>query len=232
MRTKSLNRFFGVLTLALIFGASLFAFNGTMSSFVFGQSAFAQVSVVDKKFPSEVVSVAEVEEKKPIKRSVVVRLSRPVSREKLQQIADIIHEEKPSFDRTFIEYLIQGMTYGAGAWATTHFNPSLKVEILGPTLEQLKNVAEVGEEGIVGRWIGRAGSVYILKHSGDRFLMTQSSNDGSEIREHLKETHNPRGKRYDPIDDTTEYGEYYLLRKDGVLELGDSMGIFYTAPMY
>ncbi len=79
-----------------------------------------------------VESVREAHTIPSIKRSVVVRLNTAVSESELAQIATKIKGKVlRSFERTFIEYYIPGMKEGAGAWATTHFDPNLEVRILG-----------------------------------------------------------------------------------------------------
>ncbi|MGD9713528.1 MAG: hypothetical protein AB7V46_15900 [Thermomicrobiales bacterium] len=72
----------------------------------------------------------------PIKRMVTVRLDEPVDEETLGRLASDIHgSESGQYERTFITYLLPGMVDGAGAWATTHFNPDLEVRIVGFTVE-------------------------------------------------------------------------------------------------
>jgi Putative peptidoglycan binding domain len=71
-----------------------------------------------------------------IKCSITVRLSHKVSEDTLRQLAIKLHDKEPKkYDRMFITYYLPGMTIGAGAWATTHFNPNLDVRILGMTKE-------------------------------------------------------------------------------------------------
>ena len=45
--------------------------------------------------------------------------------EELNNLAfDILAADETRYHRTFIEYYLPGMKYGAGAWATTHFKVS------------------------------------------------------------------------------------------------------------
>ena len=76
------------------------------------------------------------------KLSLHVELSRKVSEDTLRAIAMRLKSDEPAqYDRIFITYSLPGMTLGAGAWATTHFNPTLKVEILGLTEEEASSLA-------------------------------------------------------------------------------------------
>lgn len=64
-----------------------------------------------------------------IKRSVDVRINKEVSKEALGNIAERIKADF-QFERTFISYYLPEMTVGAGAWATSHYDPNLSVSIL------------------------------------------------------------------------------------------------------
>ena len=67
-----------------------------------------------------------------LRRSVVVELEQPISESKLREAAYMIRDsDARNYERTFIEYYLPGMVVGAGAWATTHFNPALEVQIYG-----------------------------------------------------------------------------------------------------
>lgn len=66
-----------------------------------------------------------------IKRSIDVRLNHKVSEDVLRAIALKLKASDPkTYERTFICYYLPGQAVGAGAWATTHFNPGLEVRIL------------------------------------------------------------------------------------------------------
>jgi len=83
------------------------------------------------------LKIVEDIKKRNIKRSVTVRLSTKVSKEALGKIAqNIRNADKNKYKRTFILYYLPEMEIGMGAWATTHFNPQLKVLILGLSLEE------------------------------------------------------------------------------------------------
>lgn len=71
------------------------------------------------------------------KRSLDIRLIEKVSEDELTAIAlRLKASDSKSYDRTFICYYLPGMQVGAGAWATTHFDPSLKVRFLRDPVEQ------------------------------------------------------------------------------------------------
>lgn len=67
-----------------------------------------------------------------IKRTIEIRLSGKISKDELRDIANKVKNSDPKeYDRTFILYYLPNQSTGHGAWATTHFNPNLKISILG-----------------------------------------------------------------------------------------------------
>jgi len=80
---------------------------------------------------SHVVDVIESDRMGHMKRSILVKLDQEVSMAELEVIGRMLHAQEPAFQRTFIEYLLPGMQAGSGAWATTHFDPDLKVVLSG-----------------------------------------------------------------------------------------------------
>jgi len=62
------------------------------------------------------------------KRSLDIRIDKRVSEEELRTIAlELKASDSKSYDRTFICFYLPGMEVGAGAWATSHFDPDLKI---------------------------------------------------------------------------------------------------------
>ena len=108
--------------------------------------------------PADVTySIIKDERMDRIKRCLDVRLSRKVSKDVLQNIAlELKDSAGVSFQRTFICYYLPGMKVGEGAWAITHFNPTLEVSILGPTVEDDRRAARLKwpvEGTLLGRWL-------------------------------------------------------------------------------
>ena len=74
-----------------------------------------------------------------IKNSIVIRLEKKVSKAFLEKLALKLRKAEPKkYDRMFITYYLPGMTPGSGAWAASHFNPNLKVNIFGTTIAEEK----------------------------------------------------------------------------------------------
>lgn len=65
-----------------------------------------------------------------------------------------IKSKNPGSDRYFILYYLPDMKIGSGAWATSHFNPSLSVNIQGISdRDQAKMTCNPLPKGVlVGKW--------------------------------------------------------------------------------
>lgn len=158
-----------------------------------------------------------------IKRSLDVRLNKKVSEKTLRAIAlKLKSQDSRDHDCTFITYYLPGMTVGAGAWATTHFNPDLEVRILGLTAEE--------EERLVGRWFAESPYVSIhitiFREDGKLFIDPMFK-DGSSLKEELVEKKSPLGRRFDPVEGTST-GDYLVLCSDGNLQVRDNDGLIAT----
>ena len=123
-----------------------------------------------------------------IKRSVNVRLTERMTEAELTAIAYAIKGKKSkSYERTFIEYYLPGMDTKDYAWAATHFNPDLKVSVLGASKELLERVLksetqakQAGENfEIVGRWDTRSGCVVTIKKQNGEDIINVHFPDGS-----------------------------------------------------
>lgn len=104
-----------------------------------------------------------------IKCSLTVRLSKKIPEEKLRKLAIELSDKEPKkYDRMFITYYLPGMVVGAEAWATTHFDPNLKVNILDLTEEEFQKESKLSKENtnnsdkIIGVWADSLGSVTII----------------------------------------------------------------------
>jgi len=86
------------------------------------------------------------------KCNIEVELKEKVTAEELTTIANKIRETRKSYDKLWIFYNFPGMTSGSGSWATTHFTPDLKVEILGMTAEIDKKLSSLKTDGeVIGK---------------------------------------------------------------------------------
>ena len=71
------------------------------------------------------------------KVSIEIMVSRPLTREEISTIARTIYKifRGSLYKRVFIDWYLPGMKTGAGVWATTHFDPYLRINIMSWMLE-------------------------------------------------------------------------------------------------
>lgn len=110
-----------------------------------------------------------------IVRKVNVELPERIYKQQLEMIAnEIKNEDKNKYERTLIMYRIKDEK-SIAAWATTHFDPDLKVELLGLDADQYRtliNKERPVEGEKIGEWYATGGTehiVVIYKKDGQYF---------------------------------------------------------------
>ncbi|MEE9614095.1 MAG: hypothetical protein V3W31_03950 [Thermodesulfobacteriota bacterium] len=181
------------------------------------------------------VVIIEQSTLKKIKRSLGIRLNQKVSKDVLRVVALELRNSDPiSYERTFIEYYLPGMRINAGVWATTHFNPTLDVKILGLTIEQEQTIMakELADPAmkIIGAWLDERplGHSITIFYRDDKIYMERKFPDGSSGVEEMVEKDLPEGKRLEGIKEN-DFDEYYLIDNNNELQYWDKDGLFYTA---
>lgn len=165
-----------------------------------------------------------------IKRQVDVVLNERVSELELKALAKEIKASSRSYDRLFIFYSIKGES-SITAWATTHYNPDLKVVILNGTkveVQQMKTAPADVEGEVFGRWLSTNGytcTMTAYKVNGKVFVKSVYG-DGSESKVEYTLT-NINGKQR--LEKPNDFGEYYMIAPNGDLEFWSKNGNYYTA---
>ena len=169
-----------------------------------------------------------------IKLSIDIRLEQKVSKDFLQKLALKLRQEEPiKYDRIFICYLLPGMTPGAGVWATSHFNPNLKVEILGTTLEEEKALMSKPKDSsgkIIGEWLDESpyvGAKYTLLKRNGKIIMIRKFKDGSGSEKEMIQKKQSGKLRFEEKGGN-DFGEYYLIESNGRLAVYDNAGLINT----
>ena len=169
------------------------------------------------------------------KRSLDVRLNKKISEETLRAIAlKLKGQDSRRYERTFICYYLPGMEVGAGAWATTHFNPNLEIKILGMTAEKekaLKQLPDDPSREVVGVWLDESpviGSRITIFRQNRKMFMENMYTDGSSGKKEIVEKLSDR-KRTFRRKEGSNVGEFYLIDKQGNLQMWDQEGIIWTA---
>lgn len=189
--------------------------------------------------PDKVVTIPEykiIEDtvKRGIKRTVEVELASRTNEEALKALAEKIYglsDEK--VERTFIGFRIAGNDVNQAYWATTHYNPNLKVNILGRNAsdyEKVKN-APLPEGEIIGTWLVSRGVDYKMsayKKDGQTYIQNIHS-DGSTSDEVYELTQSDKGIKLQD-EGGKDFGEYFIINQKGDLEFWSDNGNYYTAP--
>jgi hypothetical protein len=168
-----------------------------------------------------------------IKRQLDVRLNKKVSEDVLREIAlKLKSAETQSYERTFIFYYLADMAIGAGAWATTHFNPTLEVRIFGLTIQEeqaLITEPTPSDRQVIGSWLDEySPSQITIYREGDTLYMEQKFKDGSSLKEELVEKPSPFGQRFD-LKEGSSFGDHWVINLEGNLEILDNTGLISTA---
>lgn len=162
------------------------------------------------------------------KDNIEIELNKKVDEKILKEIALEIRKDRQQYNKLWIFYHITDMTEGL-AWATTHFTPDLKVEIIGSTETQDHETSKTtdikGE--ILGKWRSEKslmGATLILyKNVESKLKMRITFKDGGKMESEIKQLIKDGKTRY---NDDNKHGEYYILETNGNLGLYDNEGKF------
>jgi len=191
------------------------------------------------KIPSNEIQYTIINEEKylDIKTSIDVRLKSEVDEQTITQIAkELEKERRGKYKRIFINYYLEGMKVGEGAYALSHFNPNLEVQIMGLTREektQLLEKTSLSESNLIGRWIDDTpylGRVITISRNANTLELSIQSlyKDGSEGSKKLIEKIVNGQKHW--VEEGNVFGEYYFLNNDGNLSIYDAEGLYKTLP--
>ncbi len=170
------------------------------------------------------------------KRSIDVRIMKPVSEDELRRIAvELKGREKQSFERTFIGFYLPDMDVDAVYWATTHYNPDLEVKILGfsPEEHQTLSAPVSNKEGriVVGAWLDTtplSGCKIVIFEQGGKQFIENEFKDGSKGDWEIVESIHNGQRRFDYSPDRGN-GEFYIIDANGDLQQFGAEGVFMTA---
>ena len=195
---------------------------------------FPNVSAFAKSFQGVSYTIIEKYSMGSIKLSIDIRLEQKVSKDFLHKLALKLRREEPiKYDRMFILYYLPGMKPGSGAWASSHFNPNLKVNILGTTIEEEKALMSKPKDSsgeIIGEWIDESpyvgGKYTLLKRSG-KIIMIRKFPDGSGSEKEMIQKKQSGKLRFEEKGGN-DFGEYYLIESNGQLGAYDDAGLIST----
>jgi hypothetical protein len=182
-------------------------------------------------------TISEDTPKRDIKRSVVVILENKVNKEILSQIAQKIKNSDPAkYQRTFIGYYLKAQDKSNGYWATTHFEPDLKVIMYGLSKDDeeilSKPVASTPNKDVVGVWLddrSHIGSRMTLYYDKEKNLFLENTySNGSSNTKDMVDLALENERRIENKGGN-DFGEYLVINKAGQLEFWSKNGNYYTA---
>ncbi len=171
-----------------------------------------------------------------IKSLIIIRLEKKVSKDFLEKLALKLRKAEPrKYDRMFIHYYLPGMKPNFGAWATSDFDPNLKVQILGTTIEEEKalindNTSLSGEK--IGEWFddsAGAGIKYTLLKRNNKIILVRKGKKGSEWEEEMIQKKQSGRLKFEEKRGNNS-GDYFLIEKNGNLGVYDNAGFIFTMP--
>ncbi len=167
------------------------------------------------------------------KISFYIRVHEILEENDLKEIAYHLKSQHLSFARIYIFYYQPGMELDQGAWATSHFNPELEIDIYGMTKANANNADTAMErlnqlsasEEIIGTWIDDR--PFIPVH----YIRITRNQSGQYYQADVYFTDLSNGKTIlSKIGDKYVYengfGEYFLVEPNGTLGWYNDNGKF------
>ncbi|APC15115.1 hypothetical protein BLL42_05050 [Pseudomonas frederiksbergensis] len=178
-------------------------------------------------------TITQDESRAPVKRTVEVELVSRVNEADLALVAkEIFAQGKNKTDRTFIGYRVDGKTKGT-YWATSHYDPDLKVVIRGLTLADFQtlqafDVAKAYPQA-TGAWIRDDGFGYLMvvyECNGKFFIDSIFPNGEKNTNAVVSKRMPDGGLRLSEPDNS--FGEFYVVDAEGGLQGWSENGVYMT----
>ncbi len=181
----------------------------------------------------EIASERSVGDVKRIEVTLHQRIDEPT----LKLLAEKIKQDHGgSSESIMIGYRIDGAPVNSIYWATTHYQPDLKVEISGASQEQYEYVLSA-DESVPGEKLGVWVEMYepvnkmiAYKNKGKTFIRTFYPDGSSGDSEYKLFVRGNKKILAHPSDNDKEV--FMAITKDGDLEYWNERGNYYTAPKF
>lgn len=158
------------------------------------------------------------------KNQLTVEINQKITEGQIATLAEKLFDSKPKQRRFYIFIQLQNVS---GAWAISHFDPELDIQILGSTSQQDDNANAKVEEKIDGEVVGKwreeqyTSSNYIIFKKDSKIFIRTIFKNGQTSDEELTEKKVNTGTRFD-YKEGGYNGEYFILNNDGGLEFYNS----------
>ena len=161
------------------------------------------------------------------KCNINIELKSKVNKQRLNEIANEIRSSRRKYNDLYVFYYVKGMNENSGAWATSHFTPTLEIQILGATEEEdemLDNVSiESGEQ--IGKWKeedAMMSATYILFKENKELRLKMTFMDGSGMTINVKKSKYNGKVRYDYKDENKN--DFFIIESNGNFGIYDADG--------
>jgi len=160
------------------------------------------------------------------KNQLEVEISGKLTEGQIATLAEELFNSKDQQRRFYIFYKLKGVENSVAAWATSHFDPELEIDIIGSTTAEDINKDKLSEKidgEVIGKWDENKytfSNLIIYKKDNKTFIRTIFKN-GQTSDVELNEKKTDKGIRYD-YKDGGYNGEYFILNNDNGLELYNS----------
>lgn len=161
------------------------------------------------------------------KNQLTVEINKKITEGQIATLADKFFSSKTKQRRFYIFYLLPGMKDGAGAWATSNFDPELEIQILGSTSQEDVKANKLADAPIDGEVIGKwheeqySSSNYVIYKKDNKLFLKIIFKSGQTTDEELNEKKVSNGTRYDYKGGGFN-GEYFIVNSNGGLEFYNS----------
>lgn len=158
------------------------------------------------------------------KNQLTIEINQKITEGQIATLAEKLFDSKPKQRRFYIFIQLQN---ASGAWAISHFDPELDIQILGSTSQQDDNANAKADEKIDGEVVGKwreekyTSSNYVIFKKDSKIFIRTIFKNGQTSDEELKEKKVNTGTRYD-YKEGGYNGEYFILNNDGGLEFYNS----------
>ena len=166
------------------------------------------------------------------KNQLTIEISEKISIKQIASLAQDLYSTKTKQRRFYMFYLLPNMKKGSGAWAISHFNPDLKIKIIGSTKQEEELSNKLGDKTpgkILGKWYEQqyVSSTFILFKKNNAYFIRHIFKNGQILDEEMTPIKINNGIKY--IHKNGGYdGEYFILNKLGDLELYNGKGKHFT----
>lgn len=195
------------------------------------------------KIPNIISRIGDVKinilEKKYIrgrKANISIEIESYIDEKSIEWLAKKIKEEMfKNAERVFIFFYLKGDSFKDIAWATAHFSPELEIKILGAKKEFIQALDKVVVTGnILKTWEDNfsvtPSKFFLVNENGKLFMKSFFAKNGlsgsCQLVEEVTETHSNETIR---LDYENDYGEYYIIEKNGHLATYGENGKFREA---